>query len=362
MPRRRTVDLHVSEERWLVSYADFVTLLFAFFVVMYSVSQVSESKYRTLSSTLVEAFSEPERSLNPIQVGDPALASDPQVIKSEHQSDNQNALDAEGGAFDKTADLPQLSDQFSQQFADLIDDELLQVNSNEYWLQIALNDSILFSSAAATPSLEAQTIFAEVADLLKGFNNPIQIEGFTDNQPINTAQFASNWELSAARAAAVVKILANNGVSPKRLAAVGYGQYQPIAENETPEGRSQNRRVVVMIAREKMRRPQISTKSAITEAVRDVAQEQTQPYPQPQQQPPENNPQPLSKEASRQRMEALINSNEGIGLESVLTLQPIDSDATTLPVAPRKPDDIQPVELEGGGLLFSSDPDLPRNP
>jgi len=277
MIRRKPIELDDNPDRWLVSYADFITLLFGFFVVMYSISQVSESKYRVLSATLTEIFTNDNRTLEPVQVGELSRDNGDQVFDVEELNYNAEAM----GAFDKTADLPQLSAQFEDEFADLIDDEIVQVNSNEYWLQLSFSNSILFPLGSVQPSQFADDVLARAANLLAGFNNPIQVEGYTDNMPVNSTQFPSNWELSSARAAAVVKVLADEGVQPMRLAAVGYGQYNPIAENDTPEGRAQNRRVVLMIAREKIQRPRINTRQQISEAVEPKGRETSVVNPQP---------------------------------------------------------------------------------
>ncbi|TQV84195.1 flagellar motor protein MotD [Exilibacterium tricleocarpae] len=326
MPRRRAADININHERWLVSYSDFITLLFAFFVVMYSVSQVNQDKYRVLSDTLMHAFNnEPPQSLKPIQVGQPRLAVEPAAIAlAEGKQTGEFSGD---GAFEKMADLPQLSDQFSDQFAELIDAELVRVNSNEFWLQVELKSSILFPSGSAEPGARALVIFEEMAAMLEGFDNPVQVEGFTDSIPISNQRYASNWELSAARAAAVVKLLAGGGVAPQRLSAVGYGQFQPIADNATAQGRAENRRVVLMIARQRQQRPAISTPEQFETAVAGS---------QPQ----------VGQEVGSLDSGALDNRDAG----------------TAEPGVAAGREGIVPVELEGGGLLFSSDPDLPRTP
>lgn len=260
MIRRRRAEVHVNQERWLVSYADFITLLFAFFVVMYSISQVNQSKYRVLSETFEHAFnsrqvtpdttsSNPTRKvINPIQVGEPALSPAPSAIDiTPNSSSTPEPLPVD--------QLEEISSLFNERFADLINDELVSVTSNELWLQIELRDSILFASGGAEPSLQAQAIFDEIGSILKNYPNPIQVEGFTDNIPISNPRYPSNWELSSARATAIVKLLAARGVAPQRLSAVGYGEFQPVASNEHPDGRAQNRRVALMIARRKMERP-----------------------------------------------------------------------------------------------------------
>ncbi|WP_027329218.1 flagellar motor protein MotD [Marinimicrobium agarilyticum] len=326
MPRRRPTELHVNHERWLVSYADFITLLFAFFVVMYSISQVNESKYRVLSDTLMEAF-EPARALDPIQVGQPSLSPSTSAIdiRGDDRGDTeQPRLGQPGGTADEgeLGELGELARRISSRFSELIGDDLLEVYANEYWLQVELRDSILFESGSAELSAQAQDIFAEMARLLAEYDNPVQVEGHTDNQPIRNQRYPSNWELSAARASAIVKLLAGAGVGPQRLSAVGYGEHQPVSNNETPEGRAQNRRVALMIAREAVPRP-------------SAALDETDPGFLP----------PREPEAGTPTQEGTGGADNGAQ----------DGGAQDEASAP-----IEPVQLDGGGLLFSSDPDLPR--
>ena len=275
MVRRRQQDIHVNNERWLVSYADFITLLFAFFVVMYSISQVNESKYRVLSETFVEAFNQPNDSkanplpqeklnpsndaVTPIDMGKTATEDhsqqSPIVIVDDTANPQMNAQSNTTAKTQTSDELTQISDLVNEKFSQLINDQMIKVSSNELWLQIELNDSILFSSGGVETSAQAQVIFTEIANILKNYENPIQVEGFTDNVPIKNTRYPTNWELSSARATEIVKFLATKGVAPERLAAVGYGEFQPIASNDTEAGRAQNRRVAVMVAKRKMDRP-----------------------------------------------------------------------------------------------------------
>lgn len=117
------------------------------------------------------------------------------------------------------------------------------------WLELELSSSLLFPSGDAIPHQDAFDIIEKISAILAPFDNPIQIEGFTDNMPISTAQYPTNWELSAARAASIVRMLAMDGVQPERLAAVGYGEFQPIADNTDAVGRARNRRVVLVISK-----------------------------------------------------------------------------------------------------------------
>ncbi len=335
MPRRKPVELNINHERWLVSYADFITLLFAFFVVMYSISQVNEGKYRALSETLVEAF-DPARSLKPIQVGDPSLVPSTSVIDLPGAAGGENAQ-AQIGSTGQLGELQEMSEIFTEQFSSLIEDQLVQVDSNEFWLQIQVKDSILFDSGSAEPSAQAQAIFAEIANVLKGYDNPVQVEGHTDNLPIRSLRYPSNWELSAARATAIVKLLEADDVAAQRLSAVGYGEHQPVASNETAEGRARNRRVVLMIAKARIARPTTELESiGLESAELNGAELQQQlerqaasalPAAEPEQ--TENSPEPTTEGAGASNQEAQV------------------------PV-------VVPVELEDGGLLFTSDPDLVR--
>ena len=243
--RRREPEEHVNHERWLVSYADFITLLFAFFVVMYSISSINEGKYKIISQALVGVFNDAERTLKPIPIGEERpLTIQPAkpLVKDSDQTD--------AGLGQITRDpLKTIADDITQAFGDLIASNQLTVRGNELWVEIELNSSLLFGSGDAMPSDVAFSIIDKVAAILKPFDNPIHVEGFTDDLPIRTAQYPTNWELSSARSASIVRMLAMQGVNPARMASVGYGEFQPVANNATPEGRALNRRVVLVVSR-----------------------------------------------------------------------------------------------------------------
>lgn len=251
-----------NHERWLVSYADFITLLFAFFVVMYSISQVNESKYRVLSNTLTDVFAKPALDENPIQVGEVARSNPNAIIEvqtspvkaaqPETTEESPAAAEVKG-----QADLKKLADKIQAALSDLIDKDLVTVKGNETWLEITLRSSLLFNSGDASISESAYGLLAQLAAILREQDNPVRVEGFTDDVPIRTAHFSSNWELSSARAAAVVQLLIGKGLDPEKLMAAGYGQYQAVAPNTTPEGRAKNRRVVLMVARGGDLRPKL---------------------------------------------------------------------------------------------------------
>ncbi|RRJ84975.1 flagellar motor protein MotD [Aestuariirhabdus litorea] len=256
MARRRQQQEHENLERWLVSYADFITLLFAFFVVMYSISSVNEGKYKILSETLVGVFNQPPRSVDPIQVGESRVRdqkSNDDMIAIPHGQDVAiNPIEGGDKTFteeEATENLEVIGDNLKIAFSELIAEEKISVTGNEMWVEIEMPASLLFDSGDSIPKNQAFDILRRVADIIKPFHNPVHIEGFTDNRPINTDRFPTNWELSAARSAAVVRMLANYGVDPGQLAAVGYGEFQPVASNAAPEGRERNRRVVLVISK-----------------------------------------------------------------------------------------------------------------
>ncbi|MBC8783716.1 flagellar motor protein MotD [Pseudomonas fluorescens] len=242
--RRREPEEHVNHERWLVSYADFITLLFAFFVVMYSISSINEGKYKVISQALIGVFNDADRALKPIPIGEERPKTVTPAKPLVNDSDETAA--GIGGASDP---LKSIADDISAAFGDLIKSNQMTVRGNELWVEIELNSSLLFASADALPSDQAFTIIDKVAAILKPFENPIHVEGFTDNFPISTAQYPTNWELSSARASSIVRMLAMQGINPGRLASVGYGEFQPVANNATAEGRARNRRVVLVVSR-----------------------------------------------------------------------------------------------------------------
>ena len=273
MARRPPREEHENHERWLVSYADFITLLFAFFVVMYSISSINEGKYKILSETLTGVFNQPDRSIKPIPVGDDRPRTTQQPSDAMQQGGDEN-VDGDP--------LTQIADAVREQFGDLIGSDQLSVRGNELWIEITLNSSLLFPSGDAMPADAAFGIVEKVARILAPYQNPIHVEGFTDNVPIHNAQYPTNWELSTARAASIVRLLAQDGVAPSRLAAVGYGEFQPVADNASAEGRARNRRVVLVISRNlEVRRSVSGVGSAKAQPDGALRQAGTQPAPVP---------------------------------------------------------------------------------
>lgn len=268
MARKKKHEDHENHERWLVSYADFITLLFAFFVVMYSVSAVNEGKYRVLSDSLAAAFRSPAKSLDPVQMGNPMRAPPvphhdqnpmaparpgsippvqmPMLKSLPDQRTAAAAVQAKVEA-ERAKVVTQIAEEMEKALAALIDQDLVNVRRNKFWMEVEIKTSLLFPSGSAQIASSATTTLSKVAVILNRYPNPIHVEGFTDNKPIRTLAFPSNWELSAARAASVVRLFSSSGIKPERMVAIGYGEHQPVADNATPEGRNTNRRVVLVV-------------------------------------------------------------------------------------------------------------------
>ncbi|MCG8048483.1 MAG: flagellar motor protein MotD [Candidatus Thiodiazotropha endolucinida] len=257
--RRKRKQEHVNHERWIVSYADFITLLFAFFVVMYSISSVNEGKYRVLWQTLTEAFQENSRSVDPIQVGEinrnsgnmAGLDQDNALIQTE-QTQGPGTYQDPGLVMDKmpsneTQRLSFLAATIEDMLSDYVDQELVDVSFTEDRVIVNMKDKMLFPSASAHLSREAVNALRSISRVLNTVPNQIQVEGNTDNRPISTKEFPSNWELSAARAASVVHLMTRMGIGAQRLSAVGYAEHRPVADNGTESGRAKNRRVSLII-------------------------------------------------------------------------------------------------------------------
>ncbi len=365
--RRRKVLVDVNNhDRWIVSYADFITLLFAFFVVMYSISSVNEGKYKSLTQSIGTAFSNnalqentvtpvnsmPKENtglimpntlltipfeamplgtsnampfeetwditLNPfiekapfadiripsafnnsqsnlsailsvpfeaakfdfaipfesedkqkassntvkpdavqnepiIQIDESALLKSLNVTFESTNPDAQPEPDGEkrhelsDEILKERQQLKQISDQLENALGSFIKDDLVAIKRNDYWIELEMNSELLFLSGEAALSKKAQPVLKEIAQVINTLPNAINVEGYTDNVPISNLKFASNWELSSSRATSVVQEFVKEGINPTRLSAVGYGEFHPIADNMTEEGRFKNRRVTLVL-------------------------------------------------------------------------------------------------------------------
>ena len=246
---RKRPEAPENHERWLVSYADFITLLFAFFVVMYSVSSVNDGKYKILSETLDGVFNATQRSIKPIQLGEESAAQPQSDVPNLLPFDQPERDEGTTRHSDEDGRLRDISRRFESKLKTLIGEGLVTVEVTDEWIELSLRNNLLFTSGDALPVDAAFTLVDSISEILKDYPNAIVVEGFTDDIPIRSSVYPSNWELSAARAAAMARLLIMGGVGPQQVAAVGYGEYQPLASNSTATGRAVNRRVVILVAK-----------------------------------------------------------------------------------------------------------------
>jgi chemotaxis protein MotB len=235
MARKKYDEAGENHERWLISYADFITLLFAFFVVMYAISVVNEGKYKVLSDALGDAFG-----------GRGAATQVNTSVDSLPLASIVNRKRAEAMKREKER-LTALARQLSATLAPLVKAGKVRVTQNSRGVSVEINASVLFDPGQARITAESKEALQAVAGLLKDDPHAIQVEGHTDNVPISNALFPSNWELSAVRASSVVRLFIDSGVAAGRLTAVGNGANVPVAPNADAVGRARNRRVAVTI-------------------------------------------------------------------------------------------------------------------
>lgn len=242
--RRRSDDEHENHERWLVSYADFITLLFAFFVVMYAISQVNEGKYRVLSDTLSSAFRNVPGATSGAQVAINPNAPMPVTIPLRRPQPVQKPNPGQQAKNDR---MRNMAKEINEALAPLVKEGQVRVTETADGITVDINASVLFAPGDARLDPGAIQALNAVARILAPTDFPITVEGHTDNTPIATVQFPSNWELSGMRASSVVRLFIDNGVDARRLTATGHADQRPVDDNATPEGRARNRRVAITI-------------------------------------------------------------------------------------------------------------------
>jgi chemotaxis protein MotB len=255
--RRKRARPHSNHERWLVSYADFITLLFAFFVVLYSSSQVDQKKVGKLALAIQVAFQElgvfPDSNTQiPLDSNDPMPFSTVQAIQNVNLSAELGRVspspeDSLAAASEQT-DLATLQSELQDALHNEIALHKVALHRETDGLVVSLREFGFFASGSANIKPESLAALDRIASILAIRTCKLRIEGHTDNVPIHTAQMASNWELSTARATELVRLLmVRDRFAPQRLSAAGYAEYHPIASNLTASGRAQNRRVDIVI-------------------------------------------------------------------------------------------------------------------
>jgi len=257
MARRHVMhEEHANHEAWAIPYGDLVTLLLAFFVVMYAVSSVNEGKYRVMADAMSAAFGGTQHAMAPVKLSEePQQGSQsPSLVKLNLGTTSPVNLARESAVTPlpaapnaSTQQLNEIGTRVESALGELVAQHLVNVRRGPDFLQIEIQSDLLFASGSALPSPAAMHAIGRLADVLRIEPNAVRVEGYTDDRPIHNAQFNSNWELSAARAASVVHVLADRGMPQDRLAVLGYGEFQPIADNATDAGRNANRRVQLVV-------------------------------------------------------------------------------------------------------------------
>lgn len=276
---------HVDSEKWAIPYADLMTLLLAFFVVMYSLSQINESKYRVLAESINEAFNGTGKVIEPIAPAQPArqvplpdqaraanatpiaqiavpvaprnlpvpghegAAAEPGAGNDARAASLAADPGTQGsaGSDAQTANLKTISTDVSKALKPWVDANQVVIRQTKLWLEIEIRTDVLFPSGIAQLTDAANKVLDDVAGVLARFPNPIRVEGYTDDRPINTWKYPSNWELSAARAGSVARLFSEHGVDPSHIGIFGWGAFHPVASNDTAEGRNRNRRIAIVV-------------------------------------------------------------------------------------------------------------------
>ena len=274
MERDADMDEADTAHRWVLSYADFITLLFAFFVVMYSISSVNDGKFRVLSDSMESVFRSAEPLPAPIDLGggmtgigrlpdnDTNGGQPTRALEEIVQDDFPvpvtaiDAHDVTAGEIEKVLKYP-------------IELDNVRIRQSEEWIEVELDGEFAFQSGQARLSNAAEPTISRLAALIKASTTPVRVEGFSDNVAVQNGVYGSNWALSAARAGSVAASFVARGVDAQRLSATGFGELHPVADNATAQGREKNRRVVIAIARH----PQVPGASVSLAARGDSAEE-----------------------------------------------------------------------------------------
>ena len=253
MVRKRKHSEHVNHDRWIVSYADFITLLFAFFVVMFAASNSDQKKAGKVAQAVQVAFKEmaifsTNGKVVPLY-DDGALPSDTKrVIGNDHSAFDAAQIVAGGMPGGVAAAMKDIRSQLEVKLKEELASQSVRISEDSRGLTISLAEAGFFSPGSAVMPPSALAAVDRIAATLRPFDYNVRVEGHTDNTPIHTAQFPSNWELSTARATFLLKYLISGGaLAPVRLSAAGYGEYRPVASNDTAEGRAANRRVDLVV-------------------------------------------------------------------------------------------------------------------
>ncbi len=238
--KQRKTDNKPSAPFWMVTFSDLITLILVFFILLFSMSQIDIVKFKAIAESfqqrqILEFYPSVIPNENPSAQPDTETpAEDPEESESEENADEQ---------------LNRLLSEINEYLEENNLGDVVVATRTERGVVLVLEEQVLFQSGKATVLERAYPFLDKVGDLLSRIPNFVKVEGHTDNRPISTAQFPSNWELSSSRASGVIRyLLLNHDLDPKRFMAVGYGDTRPIAPNDTSENLQKNRRVEIIIS------------------------------------------------------------------------------------------------------------------
>ena len=248
--RRARKTERLGHEAWAIPYADLMTLLLAFFVVMYAISSLNTGKYRILADALSVAF-------KGSSVQEETLPQRPAGVSGMTVIDTAPSP-AEGPPITRRSPAPtepppetlnsgRIAMRVARAAQPLVMRDQVVIRQHPKWVEVEIRNDVLFASGSATLNPEAEKVLAQLAGTLRGFGNAIRVEGHTDDVPIQGGIYRDNWDLSASRAAAVVRVLVAGGLDPARFAVLGFGEHRPLQANDTEAGRRANRRVLLAI-------------------------------------------------------------------------------------------------------------------
>ena len=243
MARKKRHEEHANHERWLVSYADFITLLFAFFVTLYAISQVDAKKMTRLAQSMHVAF-----DTRVFEAGSQKLSLSDGITPG---VDRQKLVEPANPVLSRDPSFRIIRETLQRRLVKENFTDKVHFMEDRRGLVISLTEAGFFDPGAATMKGASLRVLDALAESVLQTPNQLRIEGHTDNTPIHTAQFPSNWELSTARATHLIAYLTGHfPFDANRLSVAGYGEYRPVATNATAEGRAMNRRVDLVILSE----------------------------------------------------------------------------------------------------------------
>lgn len=238
MRRRKREEEKKGEQSWLLTYSDVITLVLCMFVMLYSFSTIDVQKFERLVQSLNQSLS--------------GVLDGGRIIDPEPKDDlpiEDDDIDQDQGDKDTDRELLEVYQKITRLIREYGLEDQVFIGVESKGVEIRFADGVFFDSGRAILRPTAFDLLNRLANILNEIDNEILVEGHTDNVPINTPQFPSNWELSTSRALSVVRYFESQGINPARMGALGFGEYRPIATNITPEGRQANRRVNIVVLR-----------------------------------------------------------------------------------------------------------------